>query len=117
MNTAAGLTKKQLLDVLESVPQRYWPPRPTRQDRAVLVERIHAAAVGPAGEAVRVAIAAQELHAAAVEIANDDPTFRSPSFDDFLAVMWHTDDDMKRHDLDRTAFRTALHRAWERFRR
>ena len=34
------LTRHQLLDVLETVPQSYWPPRPTRQDKAELKARI-----------------------------------------------------------------------------
>ncbi len=34
------LTREQLLDVLEAVPQSYWPPRPTRQDKAELKARI-----------------------------------------------------------------------------
>ena len=34
------LTRHQLLDVLEAVPQSYWPPRPTRQDKAELKARI-----------------------------------------------------------------------------
>lgn len=27
----AKLTKREALDELETVPQRFWPPRPTRQ--------------------------------------------------------------------------------------
>ena len=34
------LTRDRLLDVLEAVPQSYWPPRPTRQDKAELKARI-----------------------------------------------------------------------------
>lgn len=34
------LTRDKLLDVLEAVPQSYWPPRPTRQDKAELKARI-----------------------------------------------------------------------------
>lgn len=34
------LPKRELLIVLKSVPQNYWPPRPTRQTKEVLVHRI-----------------------------------------------------------------------------
>jgi hypothetical protein len=37
------LTKAQLLTVLESTPQRYWPPRPTRQSQATLADCIERA--------------------------------------------------------------------------
>jgi hypothetical protein len=33
-------TKPQLLALLEEVPQSYWPPRPTRQDKRELFEAI-----------------------------------------------------------------------------
>lgn len=32
----ARATKTDLLNMLECIPQRYWPPRPTRQDVATL---------------------------------------------------------------------------------
>lgn len=31
-----GLTRNQLLNLMEHVPQRFWPPRPTRQDKSTL---------------------------------------------------------------------------------
>jgi hypothetical protein len=40
---ARALSKPQLLAALERTPQRYWPPRPTRQDKATLVEAIERA--------------------------------------------------------------------------
>jgi hypothetical protein len=33
----AMFTKSQLLQLIEEVPQSYWPPRPTRQDKATLL--------------------------------------------------------------------------------
>jgi len=50
-----NLTKSELLAVLEHTPQRFWPPRPTRQDKSVLVEAIRNAHYGH--EAVRAALA------------------------------------------------------------
>ena len=38
--TLDTLTRDQLQDVLEAVPQSYWPPRPTRQDKAELKARV-----------------------------------------------------------------------------
>jgi len=43
MECISSLSKADLLVVLESVPQSYWPPRPTRQDKKVLVECIRSA--------------------------------------------------------------------------
>lgn len=37
------LTKRELLLVLEYVPQHFWPPRPTRQIRATLLSAIRRA--------------------------------------------------------------------------
>ena len=50
------LTKAELLLVLESCPQRFWPPRPTRQNKSVLVARINSAHY--ASEETRRALAA-----------------------------------------------------------
>lgn len=33
-------TKAGLLLTLESIPQSYWPPRPTRQDKATLFDAV-----------------------------------------------------------------------------
>lgn len=53
------LTKPTLMEILESVPQRFWPSRKTRQDKAVIVEAIHRAHFisGPEGDRVRGALA------------------------------------------------------------
>lgn len=56
MASIASLPKSELLRVLESVPQRLWPPRPTRQDKAILVDAIRNAHYG--NEKVREALAA-----------------------------------------------------------
>jgi hypothetical protein len=37
------MTKPELLDRLETVPQHFWPPRPTRQDKAELVRAVNEA--------------------------------------------------------------------------
>ena len=50
-----ALTRRQLLDVLETVPQSYWPPRPTRQDKAELKARIFQAL--QSGNSARIATA------------------------------------------------------------
>ena len=50
------LTKDQLLDVLEAVPQSYWPPRPTRQDKPELKARIFQALHSTNGTSVATAI-------------------------------------------------------------
>lgn len=48
------LTKPELLDRLETVPQHFWPPRPTRQDKAELVQAIKTAETSerPRGKAL-----------------------------------------------------------------
>lgn len=51
------LTKAQALAVLESVPQRYWPPRPTRQDKRTITRAIFRALHGPEAHVVRSALA------------------------------------------------------------
>lgn len=33
----ADMTKAELLAEIERIPQHFWPPRPTRQDKATLV--------------------------------------------------------------------------------
>ena len=60
MASISDLTKAQLLEVLEHVPQQFWPPRPTRQDKETLVEVVWRAHMMPApkGNAVRGALAA-----------------------------------------------------------
>ena len=55
MASISSLTKEQLLVVLESVPQSYWPPRPTRQTKETLVSIIQSAHY--AHEKVRQALA------------------------------------------------------------
>jgi hypothetical protein len=54
-----NLPKHELLLVLEYTPQRFWPPRPTRQDKRILAEAIeHAHYLGGSeGERVRGALA------------------------------------------------------------
>jgi hypothetical protein len=56
MASIADLPKSELLRVLESCPQQFWPPRPTRQDKSTLVDAIRRAHYG--NETVRVALAA-----------------------------------------------------------
>jgi hypothetical protein len=36
-------TKQQCLHLLQEIPQSYWPPRPTRQDKATLFAAIYRA--------------------------------------------------------------------------
>jgi hypothetical protein len=55
MASISSLTKSDLLQILEKCPQRFWPPRPTRQDKATLVDAIRNAHYG--NEAVRKALA------------------------------------------------------------
>jgi len=61
MASIKDISKPELLVVLESVPQHFWPPRPTRQAKATLVEAIEHAHYLPAnkgGDRVRSALAA-----------------------------------------------------------
>lgn len=50
------LPKWELLAIMEHVPQRFWPPRPIRQDKATLVDAIERAHYADAG--TRAALAA-----------------------------------------------------------
>ncbi len=57
------LTRHQLLDVLEAVPQSYWPPRPTRQDKAELKARVFQALQSPnSARIARAIFQAARLH-------------------------------------------------------
>jgi len=47
MAQISKLTKAELLIILESVPQGYWPPRPTRQDKRDLVDVVRRAWMHP----------------------------------------------------------------------
>ena len=58
-----ALARRQLLDVLETVPQSYWPPRPTRQDKAELKARIfQALQSGKSARIERAIFQAARLH-------------------------------------------------------
>lgn len=51
------LTKPELLQALNYAPQQFWPPRPTRQGKAVLVDAVTRAHYAAAGDRVRAKLA------------------------------------------------------------
>lgn len=51
------LTKPELLQALNYAPQQYWPPRPTRQNKSILVEAVTRAHYSPAADRLRAKLA------------------------------------------------------------
>jgi hypothetical protein len=53
----------------------------------------------------------QKLTNDSLEIAKTEPGF-GYDYDNFLAVMWENDDDLKRCGVDRETYAEALREAW-----